>query len=203
LNAASAAYATVPGGYYNLASGSFSLAAGRAARAMHAGAFVWADSQGTSFDSTGPDPFLIRAQGGVGIGTNNPTNILTVVQNSPTDPVAGGWTIYSSRRWKTNIRTIEDAMEKVRILRGVTFDWKADGSRDVGLIAEEVGEVVPEVVAYEANGKDARSVDYARLVAVLIEALKEQDEKLQNQETLIGELHSRLSAVEKELKERR
>ena len=54
------------------------------------------------------------------------------------------------------------------------FRWKADGKHDIGLIAEEVGEVIPEVVAYEENGKDAKSVDYARLVAVLIEAVKEQ-----------------------------
>ena len=56
----------------------------------------------------------------------------------------------------------------------MSYDWKADGKHDIGLIAEEVGEVIPEVVAYEENGIDAKSVDYARLVAVLIEAVKAQ-----------------------------
>ena len=51
---------------------------------------------------------------------------------------------------------------------------KAGSKHDIGLIAEEVGEVVPEVVAYEENGVDAKGVDYARLTAVLIEAVKEQ-----------------------------
>lgn len=62
--------------------------------------------------------------------------------------------------WKTNIQPIAGALDKARRLRGVTYDWKADGKHDVGLIAEEVGEVVPEVVAYEENGQDAKSVDY-------------------------------------------
>ncbi|MDH4035226.1 MAG: tail fiber domain-containing protein, partial [candidate division Zixibacteria bacterium] len=65
------------------------------------------------------------------------------------------------------------ALVTVGKLRGVEYDWKADGKHDIGLIAEEVGEVIPEVVAYEENGSDARSVDYARLVALLIEAVKE------------------------------
>jgi len=42
------------------------------------------------------------------------------------------------------------------------------------MIAEEVGKVVPEVVSYEANGKDARGIDYARLTALLVEAVKQQ-----------------------------
>ena len=111
--------------------------------------------------------------GNVGIGTTTVGNILTIVQTSATDPIADAWTTYSSRRWKTNITPIDDALAKVLKLQGVTFDWKANGKHDLGLIAEEVGEVVPEVVAYEVNGIDAKSVDYARLTALLIEAVKE------------------------------
>ena len=70
------------------------------------------------------------------------------------------------------------AIDKIQHLRGVSFDWKADGKHDIGLIAEEVGEVIPEVVVYEENGTDAKSLDYARLVAVLIEAVKEQQKQL-------------------------
>jgi len=60
----------------------------------------------------------------------------------------------------------------------VTFDWKDDGHHDVGLIAEEVGGVLPELVEYEENGVDAKSVDYARLTAVLIQAVKEQQSEI-------------------------
>ncbi len=117
--------------------------------------------------------------GNIGIGATNPTNILTVQRNSFTDPIADAWTTYSSRRWKTNIRTLDGALEKVQRLRGVSYDWKEGGKHDIGLIAEEVGEVIPEVVAYEANGKDTRAVDYPRLVAVLIEAIKEQQKQIE------------------------
>jgi len=77
-NAATGNYAAVPGGYDNLAEGVYSLAAGQQAQARNQGAFVWADSQNTPFASTANDQFLIRAQGGVGIGTANPEQELSV-----------------------------------------------------------------------------------------------------------------------------
>ncbi len=87
----------------------------------------------------------------------------------------------SSAAFKTNIRTFENALETVNRLRGVRFDWKDSGEPAVGLIAEEVNEVVPEVVAHE-NGK-ARGVNYDNLVAVLVEAVKEQQRTIQDQQT--------------------
>jgi hypothetical protein len=77
-NTASGSYGTVPGGYYNSAGGSYSFAAGRMANASHDGTFVWADSNDANFVSTGQDQFLIRAGGGVGIGTESPTEQLEV-----------------------------------------------------------------------------------------------------------------------------
>jgi hypothetical protein len=70
--------ATVPGGFGNYAGGSYALAAGRRAKANHDGAFVWADATDADFASTGNNQFLIRAGGGVGIGTTDPTSLLTV-----------------------------------------------------------------------------------------------------------------------------
>lgn len=75
---ASGEYATIPGGLRNLASGDYSFAAGRRAKANHDGAFVWADSTDADFASTGENQFLIRASGGVGIGTTSPNKALTV-----------------------------------------------------------------------------------------------------------------------------
>ncbi|MBI2815388.1 MAG: tail fiber domain-containing protein [Acidobacteria bacterium] len=54
----------------------------------------------------------------------------------------------SSRRFKTNIQTMAGALEKVERLRGVIFNWEETGKHDIGLIAEEVRDVVPEVVTY-------------------------------------------------------
>jgi len=92
LNAAWGDFAVVPGGWSNQAGGYFSLAAGRRAIVRDAtttgdangdeGTFVWADSTDADFASTGPDQFLIRAGGGVGIGTNEPSSALSVVGNA-------------------------------------------------------------------------------------------------------------------------
>ncbi|MHC4089169.1 MAG: tail fiber domain-containing protein [Planctomycetota bacterium] len=71
-NTASGQGSTVPGGGSNTAQGSYSFAAGSRAKANHDGAFVWADSTAADFPSTGPDQFLIRAGGGVGINMTDP-----------------------------------------------------------------------------------------------------------------------------------
>jgi hypothetical protein len=113
----------------------------------------------------------------VGIGTTTPSNILTIGRGAG-HPVSDSWETYSSRRWKTNIQTLPDALAKVEQLRGVSYDLKDSGKHEIGVIAEEVGAVVPEVVTYEDNGKDARGVDYSRLTALLIEATKEQQREI-------------------------
>lgn len=69
---------TVSGGLSNAAGGDYSFAAGRRAKANHAGTFVWGDSTDADFTSTAADTFLIRASGGVGIGTASPTQKLSL-----------------------------------------------------------------------------------------------------------------------------
>jgi hypothetical protein len=76
-NAVAGNYGTIPGGLENHVGGNFGFAAGQQARAEHTGTFVWSDSTG-AFASTGPDQFLIDASGGVGIGTDSPSQMLTV-----------------------------------------------------------------------------------------------------------------------------
>jgi len=77
-NVVTATFGTIPGGFQNFVGGSYGLAAGQQARVEHDGAFVWSDSSSIPFASTGPDQFLIDASGGVGIGTDSPTHMLTV-----------------------------------------------------------------------------------------------------------------------------
>jgi hypothetical protein len=117
----------------------------------------------------------------VGIGTTTPSNILTIAQGAG-HPVSDGWETFSSRRWKTNIQTLHGSLGKVEQLRGVSYDLKANGKHEVGVIAEEVGAVVPEVVTWDKDGKDAQSVDYSRLTALLIEATKEQQQEIQQEQ---------------------
>ena len=77
-------------------------------------------------------------------------------------------------------------------LRGVSFDWKSNGRHDIGVIAEEVGQVVPEVVTYEKNGVDAKSVDYARLTALLIEAVKTQQKTIDDLKSEVIDLKAQV-----------
>lgn len=77
-NSARGTHSTVPGGRSNEAFGDYSFAAGRRAKVQfdHDGTFVWSDSTNSNFESTGVNQFLIRAEGGVGIGTNSPATAL-------------------------------------------------------------------------------------------------------------------------------
>jgi len=112
------------------------------------------------------------------------SNVNTIVRGAGTTSVRQS----SSQRSKTNIRKVQDALDKIVQLRGVTFDWTDSGRQDIGLIAEEVGKVVPEVVTYEDNGVDAKSLDYAHLVALIIEAIKEQQRVIDDQRIELEEI---------------
>jgi hypothetical protein len=135
----------------------------------------------------------------VGIGTATPTNVFTIAQGGG-EAIADGWATYSSRRWKTNIETLHGALAKVEQLRGVSYDLQATGRHEVGVIAEEVGAVVPEVVTWDQNGRDARSVDYSRLTALLIEATKEQQLLIEQQQEQIAQLMSQVKTIQVSLK---
>jgi len=243
-NEATNQFATVPGGRENTAGGRYSFAAGRRAKALHEGAFVWADSTDADFNSTANNQFLLRASGGVGIRTNAPQAQLDVVQpsggalafraynagsgnyahiggnwygvyghGSTYDFYAasgpGGYGSASSGRWKTNVQPIAEPLAKVAQLRGVSFDWDAahGGRHDVGMIAEEVGEVLPEIVAYETNGVDALGMDYSRLTPLLVEAIKavqrQADARQRQFERKLQEQQNRIAGLEQRLNEMR
>jgi len=88
----------------------------------------------------------------------------------------------SSRKWKTNITPITNALDTVSKLQGVTFDWNnRDVKNDIGLIAEEVNEILPTIVA-KNDSNEVTGVDYSRLTAILIEAVKELNTKVKQLE---------------------
>jgi hypothetical protein len=94
--------------------------------------------------------------------------------------VAGGTvTANSDEKLKTDIRTIENALDKVLSLRGVEFTRIDTGDNQIGVIAQEVEEIIPEVV-YPKSAPDyeTKSVAYANLVGLLIEAVKEQNQRI-------------------------
>jgi hypothetical protein len=89
----------------------------------------------------------------------------------------------SDRRLKDNIQNIKNPIQKVQKLNGVTWDWNSNADElqqslpNVGVIAQEVEEVLPQLVHDRENG--FKAVDYARLTGLLIEAVKEQQTQIQ------------------------
>ncbi|MDA9050978.1 tail fiber domain-containing protein [bacterium] len=92
----------------------------------------------------------------------------------------------SDEQFKDNIVTLEGALDKVKAIRGVRFDWndKQDvyEGHDIGVIAQEVEAVLPELV-HEREHNNSKAVDYVKLTAVLIEAVKELSAKVDELET--------------------
>ena len=111
----------------------------------------------------------------------------------------GNVTAYSDIRIKKNIRTIDNALDKVTSMRGVYFDRKDTGKASVGVIAQEIEPILPEVVetqdtrTAEAPDKltDLKTVSYGNIVGVLIEAIKEQQEQINTLKDEIQTLKSR------------
>jgi hypothetical protein len=112
----------------------------------------------------------------VGIGGQTaPTVALDVTGDIK---ASGNITAYSDERFKTNIHPIVNALEKVGQMRGVTYETKEEGRRRIGVIAQEIEKIIPEVVLTDDTEDHYKSVDYGNIVAVLIEAVKELKAKV-------------------------
>jgi hypothetical protein len=88
---------------------------------------------------------------------------------------AASFTSTSDIKLKTNIQPIQSSLAKLFELNGVTFEWKESKEPSIGVIAQDVEKVFPELVQ---EVSDHKTVNYNGLVAVLIEALKEQQEQI-------------------------
>lgn len=87
---------------------------------------------------------------------------------------------------KTDLSPITDPLNKILLLNGYMFTWKATDKRDMWVIAQEVEKVFPEIIHTDDQGY--KSVEYGNLIAPLIEAIKELNQKLDEQAQKIQEL---------------
>jgi hypothetical protein len=108
------------------------------------------------------------------------------ISNTGNATFAGEVTAYSDARLKTNIETIDKALDKVVKLRGVYFD--KDGKRQIGVIAQEIREVFPEVVGEANDEMKTLHVNHGAMVGALIESTKDLNDKIEAQAKEIAEL---------------
>jgi hypothetical protein len=145
------------------------------------------------FQSNSTERIRITGAGDVGIGTTTPAEKLEVNGNVQ----AINYFYTSDRRLKQNIRPVE-GLELVDQLNGVRFNWRANGKPEVGLIAQEVEQVLPELVnTNPVTGMKA--VKYGNLVSPLIQAVKELHGLCKMSDAQIAELGKRVENVEREL----
>lgn len=133
----------------------------------------------------------VNSSGDVGIGTTNPGFKLDVQGTIGTNnaPV-----LTSDARFKKNLEPISTPLDKVLNLTGLTYEWKTDEykekgfaeGRHYGVIAQEIEEVLPEVVNTTPDG--SKAVAYTEIIPVLIEAIKEQQKQIELLEKKVAAL---------------
>jgi hypothetical protein len=111
---------------------------------------------------------------------------------------ANGTIQTSDARWKENIANLQAGLEEIQQLRPISFRWKdaPDQGEHYGLIAQEVAEVLPELVSGMAAPESPLGMNYSELVPVLISAVQEQQKEINTQADQIVSLEARLAALE-------
>jgi hypothetical protein len=119
----------------------------------------------------------------------------TIVGNITTTSSTTAYNTSSDYRLKENVTPMVGALDKVALLKPITYKWKVDGSSGEGFIAHELAEVIPDCVSGEKDAVDEegkpvyQGVDTSFLVATLTAAIQEQ-------QTIINDLKARVTALE-------
>ncbi|MCX6334781.1 MAG: tail fiber domain-containing protein [Bacteroidia bacterium] len=154
--------------------------------------------------SSATERMRITRDGNVGIGTTSPGYKLTI--NGTTWCSSGAWT-GSDIRWKKNISALNNTLSGVLKLQAVNYNLRIDEfpelgfeSRDqVGFIAQDVEKVFPLLVNTDNNGYKA--VAYDKLSAVLVEAIKEQQQQIDSQQQENKQLRSEVQSIREEMEQ--
>jgi hypothetical protein len=143
------------------------------------GSTLTSDANNINLDNTA---FVI----GNGADANNRSDALTVLFDGTTT-IAGDLSINSDARLKANIISLGSTLAKLLQIDGKTYTMKKDENKKqkIGVLAQDIEKVFPELVS-ESNG--VKSVNYQGLVPVLINALKEQNDRMKVQQSQIDEL---------------
>jgi hypothetical protein len=156
----------------------------------------------TYWTQSGTDLYPNDNNWNVGIGMSSPTYKLHVGGRIKTNAVNES----SDKRLKTDIHAIDNALDKVLKMNGVTYEWRIsefpemgfDEGLQYGLIAQELEQIVPELVGTDNEGW--KSIEYSHLVPLLIEALKEQQSQIGAQEITILGQEAKIQSMETEFR---
>tara|TARA_B110000444_G_C18379321_1_gene384080 strand:- start:46 stop:516 length:471 start_codon:yes stop_codon:yes gene_type:complete len=142
--------------------------------------------------------------GNVGIGNNNPTyklHVFGTIAAEDSDIIAFA---SSDIRFKNNIVPIKNPLEKLKKINGYTFVWKEsehhpNKGNDLGVIAQEIEKILPEVTSTRQNGYKA--VRYEKLTPFLISCIKEQQTQIENQQTQIENQQTQIASLQSQIDE--
>ncbi|HWN94413.1 MAG TPA: tail fiber domain-containing protein, partial [Methylomirabilota bacterium] len=182
-------YGTIPGGFSNFVDGDYAFAAGRRARAVHDGAFVWADSQDTNFASTANNQVSFRCLGGVRFASGSGAVNRTVSWT----PGSASWSFSSDRNLKEDIRPVDGAAVLEKLARVPISEWNYKGyaQRHIGPMAQDFHGAFP-------LNESTTTLNDADLHGVALAAIQGLNEKLN---ATVKEKESRIAALEKTVAE--
>jgi hypothetical protein len=114
-------------------------------------------------------------------------NGTTAVGSITTTTTTTSYNMVSDYRLKEDFQEIQ-GLEKVLALKVYDYKWKSEESRMDGVVAHELQEVLPYAVSGEKDGDDMQSVDYSKIVPILIKAIQEQQEQIDQLKNQINQL---------------
>jgi hypothetical protein len=200
---ASGDYSTVAGGSANTASGAYSFAAGRRAKANHQGALVWGDSTDADVASSATNQFIARASGGVKFYSNSGlTAGVTLAAGG------GSWSSVSDRNAKQNFASVDGTglLARLASIPVLTWNYKAQDAsiRHLGPMAQDfyaafqVGEDDKHIATVDADGVALAGVQALyQLSQEKDRIIKAQGEEIKQLSQQLEELRARLARLEK------
>jgi hypothetical protein len=203
-NTASGSWSIIPGGYNNAATANYTFAAGSRAKANHIGTFIWADSTDADIASTAANQFIVRASGGIWLGTTSAPNFPAGrFLNTSTGAYlssGGTWTNSSDRALKDNFTAVDGKEILARLSKVPILGWnyKAEDAsiRHIGPVAQDfyaafgVGEDDTHISTIDASGVALAAIQGLYTIVV------EKDAQIAAQQAQIDDLESRLAALE-------
>lgn len=190
-NVAAGQYAMVLGGYENWATNDFTLAAGRRAKAVHQGAFVWADSTDADISSTEPNQFVARASGGV-VFYSDPTAASGVYL-----PAGGGaFSTLSDRNAKANIVAVDgrEVLERLVSVPVATWNYRTQDAA-----TRHIGPIAQDFYAAFGVGEDNRHISSVDADGVALAAIQGLNDIVQDQRKQLEEKAATIHSLERRL----